>query len=187
MCIAESNGSELTSLHVLEPVMSSVSEDYDEDDETDSCSHSGTNGLMSHMMNGNDTCPPPSDAADYVDKYDAVGGEYDGEYGGEYGVESSEYQQGGVAVNGGFTRNSSSMSLLEAALMPPPPPRPPPAPPLVTSTSPPPPPPCVTTVDTTSPLSTSKLHTPLAAMRPSKYANVDVVELFPDFRADKVR
>ncbi|XP_047505448.1 transcription initiation factor TFIID subunit 1 [Pieris napi] len=31
-----------------------------------------------------------------------------------------------------------------------------------------------------------KLETPLAAMLPSKYANVDVTELFPDFRADKV-
>lgn len=31
-----------------------------------------------------------------------------------------------------------------------------------------------------------KLETPLAAMLPSKYANVDVCELFPDFRPDKV-
>ncbi|XP_039753965.1 transcription initiation factor TFIID subunit 1 isoform X2 [Pararge aegeria] len=31
-----------------------------------------------------------------------------------------------------------------------------------------------------------KLDTPLAAMLPSKYANVDVTELFPDFRPDKV-
>lgn len=31
-----------------------------------------------------------------------------------------------------------------------------------------------------------KLDTPLAAMLPSKYANVDVRELFPDFRPDKV-
>lgn len=31
-----------------------------------------------------------------------------------------------------------------------------------------------------------KLSTPLAAMLPSKYANVDVRELFPDFRPDKV-
>ncbi|KOB67304.1 Transcription initiation factor TFIID subunit 1 [Operophtera brumata] len=30
------------------------------------------------------------------------------------------------------------------------------------------------------------LDTPLAAMLPSKYANVDVTELFPDFRPDKV-
>ncbi|CAH2235274.1 jg20649 [Pararge aegeria aegeria] len=30
-----------------------------------------------------------------------------------------------------------------------------------------------------------KLDTPLAAMLPSKYANVDVTELFPDFRPDK--
>lgn len=31
-----------------------------------------------------------------------------------------------------------------------------------------------------------KLDTPLAAMLPSKYANVEVTELFPDFRPDKV-
>ncbi|XP_078034562.1 TATA-box binding protein associated factor 1 isoform X2 [Augochlora pura] len=31
-----------------------------------------------------------------------------------------------------------------------------------------------------------KLETPLASMLPSKYANVDVAELFPDFRANKV-
>ncbi|XP_061713687.1 transcription initiation factor TFIID subunit 1 [Cydia pomonella] len=31
-----------------------------------------------------------------------------------------------------------------------------------------------------------KLETPLAAMLPSKYANTDVTELFPDFRPDKV-
>lgn len=31
-----------------------------------------------------------------------------------------------------------------------------------------------------------KLETPLAAMLPSKYANTDVTELFPDFRANKV-
>lgn len=31
-----------------------------------------------------------------------------------------------------------------------------------------------------------RLETPLAAMLPSKYANVDVRELFPDFRPDKV-
>lgn len=31
-----------------------------------------------------------------------------------------------------------------------------------------------------------KLETPLAAMLPSKYAGVDVRELFPDFRVDKV-
>ncbi|PSN40376.1 Transcription initiation factor TFIID subunit 1 [Blattella germanica] len=31
-----------------------------------------------------------------------------------------------------------------------------------------------------------KLETPLAAMLPSKYANVDVTEIFPDFRVDKV-
>lgn len=32
-----------------------------------------------------------------------------------------------------------------------------------------------------------KLDTPLAAMLPSKYADVDVRELFPDFRPDKVK
>lgn len=32
-----------------------------------------------------------------------------------------------------------------------------------------------------------KLETPLAAMLPSKYANVDVTELFPDFRHGKVQ
>lgn len=31
-----------------------------------------------------------------------------------------------------------------------------------------------------------RLDTPLAAMLPSKYANVDVTELFPDFRHGKV-
>ena len=31
-----------------------------------------------------------------------------------------------------------------------------------------------------------KLETPLASMLPSKYANVDVCELFPDFRPNKV-
>lgn len=32
-----------------------------------------------------------------------------------------------------------------------------------------------------------KLETPLAAMLPSKYANIDVTELFPDFRHGKVQ
>lgn len=32
-----------------------------------------------------------------------------------------------------------------------------------------------------------RLETPLAAMLPSKYANIDVTELFPDFRHGKVR
>lgn len=32
-----------------------------------------------------------------------------------------------------------------------------------------------------------KLETPLAAMLPSKYADVDVTELFPDFRCSQVR
>ena len=31
-----------------------------------------------------------------------------------------------------------------------------------------------------------KLETPLASMLPSKYANIDVTELFPDFRPNKV-
>lgn len=31
-----------------------------------------------------------------------------------------------------------------------------------------------------------RMDTPLAAMLPSKYADVDVTELFPDFRYDKV-
>lgn len=31
-----------------------------------------------------------------------------------------------------------------------------------------------------------KLETPLASMLPSKYANIDVTELFPDFRTNKV-
>jgi len=31
-----------------------------------------------------------------------------------------------------------------------------------------------------------KLDTPLAAMLPSKYQNIDVTEIFPDFRVDKV-
>lgn len=34
--------------------------------------------------------------------------------------------------------------------------------------------------------SEKRLETPLAAMLPSKYANVEVTELFPDFRPDKV-
>lgn len=32
-----------------------------------------------------------------------------------------------------------------------------------------------------------RLETPLAAMLPSKYADIAVTELFPDFRVDKVR
>lgn len=40
-------------------------------------------------------------------------------------------------------------------------------------------------LEITSPES-KKLETPLAAMLPSKYANTDVRELFPDFRPDKV-
>lgn len=34
--------------------------------------------------------------------------------------------------------------------------------------------------------SKKKLETPLAAMLPSKYADIDVTELFPDFRHGKV-
>lgn len=34
--------------------------------------------------------------------------------------------------------------------------------------------------------SKKKLETPLAAMLPSKYANVDVTDLFPDFRHGQV-
>ncbi|XP_077286335.1 TATA-box binding protein associated factor 1 isoform X2 [Arctopsyche grandis] len=37
-----------------------------------------------------------------------------------------------------------------------------------------------------SPKDSRRLETPLAAMLPSKYANVDVTELFPDFRVGKV-
>lgn len=32
-----------------------------------------------------------------------------------------------------------------------------------------------------------KLETPLAAMLPSKYADIDVTQLFPDFRYGQVR
>lgn len=32
-----------------------------------------------------------------------------------------------------------------------------------------------------------KLETPLAAMLPSKYQNIDVTDLFPDFRHGKVK
>lgn len=31
-----------------------------------------------------------------------------------------------------------------------------------------------------------RIETPLAAMLPSKYAEIDVTEIFPDFRYDKV-
>ncbi len=50
------------------------------------------------------------------------------------------------------------------------------------------PPPPTPTPKTPTSLSDSKkkLETPLAAMLPSKYANIDVRELFPDFRPDKV-
>lgn len=59
---------------------------------------------------------------------------------------------------------------------------------------PPPPTPTKTTEQNVSNMSESesaeakkKLDTPLAAMLPSKYADVDVTELFPDFRHGKVR
>lgn len=54
---------------------------------------------------------------------------------------------------------------------------------------PPPPAPSDNETDTPRELAESyrrKLETPLAAMLPSKYANIDVTELFPDFRPDKV-
>lgn len=54
---------------------------------------------------------------------------------------------------------------------------------------PPPPPPTVgeDTEDVTANRHTDgKLVTPLAAMRPSKYADVDVAQLFPGFRPEKV-
>lgn len=44
----------------------------------------------------------------------------------------------------------------------------------------------VTTSMTNGEIEKRKLETPLAAMLPSKYANVDVTELFPDFRHGKV-
>ncbi|XP_047488468.1 transcription initiation factor TFIID subunit 1-like isoform X2 [Penaeus chinensis] len=51
----------------------------------------------------------------------------------------------------------------------------------------PPPPPKISEAGTTSPSGDKRrLITPLAAMLPSKYQNVDVRELFPDFRMDAV-
>lgn len=52
-----------------------------------------------------------------------------------------------------------------------------------------PPPPLPRTSEagaTTPPGERRKPITPLAAMLPSKYANIDVREIFPDFRADAV-
>lgn len=53
-----------------------------------------------------------------------------------------------------------------------------------------PPPPPLNDIDSKESLDEEnrkrKLETPLAAMLPSKYADVDVRELFPDFRVDKV-
>lgn len=43
-----------------------------------------------------------------------------------------------------------------------------------------------TTASASAASADKKLETPLAAMLPSKYANIDVRELFPDFRPDKV-
>ena len=55
----------------------------------------------------------------------------------------------------------------------------------------PPPPPLSEKTDPLTPeeeeaLKNKKYETPLASMLPSKYANVDVTELFPDFRPYKV-
>lgn len=50
----------------------------------------------------------------------------------------------------------------------------------------PPPPTPSSKTPTMSSDAKKKLETPLAAMLPSKYANIDVRELFPDFRPDKV-
>lgn len=57
---------------------------------------------------------------------------------------------------------------------------------------PPPPPPASkeqkeSVSDGSEDIEKKKLETPLAAMLPSKYANVDVTELFPDFRHGKVK
>lgn len=49
-----------------------------------------------------------------------------------------------------------------------------------------PPPPTPTSKAQLAAEAKKKLETPLAAMLPSKYANIDVRELFPDFRPDKV-
>lgn len=52
---------------------------------------------------------------------------------------------------------------------------------------PPPPLPRTSEAGTTTPPSDRRRPvTPLAAMLPSKYANIDVRELFPDFRTDAV-
>lgn len=49
-----------------------------------------------------------------------------------------------------------------------------------------PPPPTPTSKSLSASEAKKRLETPLAAMLPSKYANIDVRELFPDFRPDKV-
>ena len=49
-----------------------------------------------------------------------------------------------------------------------------------------PPPPTPTSKSISAAEAKKRLETPLAAMLPSKYANIDVRELFPDFRPDKV-
>lgn len=51
---------------------------------------------------------------------------------------------------------------------------------------PPPPLPNAFKDEKTGMKSKKKIETPLAAMLPSKYADVDVTQLFPDFRYDKV-
>jgi len=48
---------------------------------------------------------------------------------------------------------------------------------------PPPPPQPVTNGE---PKIRRRLDTPLAAMLPAKYENIDITEVFPDFRYDKV-
>jgi len=51
---------------------------------------------------------------------------------------------------------------------------------------PPPPTPALTDAQLEEQLKARKLETPLAAMLPSKYADISVTRLFPDFRVDKV-
>ncbi|KAB7507256.1 Transcription initiation factor TFIID subunit 1 [Armadillidium nasatum] len=51
---------------------------------------------------------------------------------------------------------------------------------------PPPPPPCSEDSAAAESANSAKPNTPLAAMLPPKYANVDVKEFFPDFRQDSV-
>lgn len=51
---------------------------------------------------------------------------------------------------------------------------------------PPPPPPGSEDSAAAESANSAKPNTPLAAMLPPKYANVDVKEFFPDFRQDSV-